>query len=198
VLVVSVCGMVFVAIDVDRWSLMHSSLTSGLTTLKENVAKGPYSNAIRNISTLVGNDSQEKDLGLNIKEKKLILMAQNAKLNTAFVVRQEHNALQADKKQPIEKVEKHQVLKPIPRSSSNATVQETAKKNVPGKPRVVGPMAVPSVVDVVIDGQTVTCKERLPGQLSLTPFPVPRTALASPWRSGNTWLRHLVQQATGA
>jgi len=198
VLAVSVCGMVFVAIDVDRWSLMQSSLTSGLTTFKENVAKGPYSNAIRNISTLVGNDSQGTDLGLNIKEKKQNLMAQNAKLNNAFVVRQENNALQADKKQPIEKVDNHKVLKPIPRSSSDATVQETAKQNVTGKPRVVGPVVVPSVVDVVIDGQTVTCRERLPNQLSLTPFPVPRTALASPWRSGNTWLRHLVQQATGA
>jgi len=198
VLVVSVCVMVFVVIDVDRWSLMQSSLTSGLTTLKENVAKGPYSNAIRNISTLVGNDSQGKNLGLNIKDIKRNLMAQNAKLNNTFVGRQEHNALQADKKQPIEKVDNHKVLKPFPRSSSDATVQETAKKNVPGKPRVVGPVVVPSVVDVIIDGQTVTCRERLPSQLSLTPFPVPRTALASPWRSGNTWLRHLVQQATGA
>ena len=197
-LVVSVCVMVFVAIDVDRWSLMQSSLTSGLTTFKENVAKGPYSNAIRNISTFVGNDSQGKNLGLNIKEIKRNLISQNAKLNTAFVVRQEHNAPQADKKQPTGKGDNHKVLKPIPRSSGNATIQETAKKNVPGKPRVVGPVVVPSVVDVVIDGQTVTCRERLPSQLSLTPFPVPRTALASPWRSGNTWLRHLVQQATGA
>ncbi|XP_052777771.1 WSC domain-containing protein 1-like [Mya arenaria] len=46
-------------------------------------------------------------------------------------------------------------------------------------------------------GNDVNCSEWLPKQLELVPIKVPRTALSSPWRSGNTWLRHLVQQATG-
>ncbi|KAH3873780.1 hypothetical protein DPMN_037020 [Dreissena polymorpha] len=43
----------------------------------------------------------------------------------------------------------------------------------------------------------LTCRQRMPRDLRLTPCDLPVTALASPFRCGNTWLRHLVQQATG-
>ncbi|KAH3893201.1 WSCD family member AAEL009094-like [Dreissena polymorpha] len=43
----------------------------------------------------------------------------------------------------------------------------------------------------------LNCREREAKDIRLTPRDVPFTALASVWRSGNTWVRHLVQQATG-
>ena len=41
------------------------------------------------------------------------------------------------------------------------------------------------------------CKERLPKDLKVWDKDLPLTAIASPWRSGNTWVRHLLQQVTG-
>ncbi|KAL4227618.1 hypothetical protein ACF0H5_013059 [Mactra antiquata] len=42
-----------------------------------------------------------------------------------------------------------------------------------------------------------TCSERKKWKYKPMTKNLPLTALASPWRSGNTWLRHLLQMATG-
>ncbi|WAQ96591.1 hypothetical protein MAR_029281 [Mya arenaria] len=44
-------------------------------------------------------------------------------------------------------------------------------------------------------GKDANCSEWLSKQLELVPVKAPRTALSSPWRSGNTWLRHLNGEA---
>lgn len=41
------------------------------------------------------------------------------------------------------------------------------------------------------------CHQKASSELHLAPYDLSLTALASPWRSGNTWVRHLLQQATG-
>ena len=46
---------------------------------------------------------------------------------------------------------------------------------------------------MVVKRFRLACKD----DMKLSDTPLPLTALASPWRSGNTWVRHLLQEATG-
>lgn len=45
--------------------------------------------------------------------------------------------------------------------------------------------------------QKSSCVQRRAGKVVLSDHDLPLTAMASPWRTGNTWIRHLLQMATG-
>ncbi|WAR25457.1 WCSD-like protein [Mya arenaria] len=46
-------------------------------------------------------------------------------------------------------------------------------------------------------GSNHWCRERPSGDIRLSPVELAFTGLVGPWRAGNTWVRHLLQQATG-